>query len=109
MDMTILRFPSFSKKKKLLSFEWVPRFEPPSQNFAAEQVLHPSVNGPDTGIRGKCRMKDSKTYRQYANDCRRIAATMSAKDKTVLLEMARVWDDRAEEAERTEQRREGVT
>jgi hypothetical protein len=34
---------------------------------------------------------------------------MSAKDKTVLLEMARVWDDRAEEAERTEQRREGVT
>jgi hypothetical protein len=47
-------------------------------------------------------MQDVKTYRQYANDCRRIAATMSAKDKTVLLEMAKVWDERAEEAERSE-------
>jgi hypothetical protein len=45
-------------------------------------------------------MQDSKTYRQYANDCRRIAATMSAKDKAVLLEMAKVWDERANEAER---------
>ena len=45
-------------------------------------------------------MQDAKTYRQYANDCRRIAATMSAKDKTTLLEMARIWDERAEEAER---------
>jgi hypothetical protein len=52
-------------------------------------------------------MQDSKTYHQYANDCRRIAATMSAKDRTVLLEMARVWDNRAEEAERAEQKRDG--
>ena len=45
-------------------------------------------------------MQDSDTYRQYANDCRRIAQTMSAKDKAVMLEMAKVWDERAEEAGR---------
>jgi hypothetical protein len=52
-------------------------------------------------------MQDEKTYRQYANDCRRIAATMSARDKAVLLEMARVWDERAKEAERMEKGKEG--
>ena len=46
------------------------------------------------------RMQEAKTYRQYAEDCRRIAQTMNAKDKAVMLEMARVWDERAEEAER---------
>lgn len=46
-------------------------------------------------------MQDAKTYRQYANDCRRIAETMSANDKAIMLEMAKVWDERAEEAERT--------
>jgi hypothetical protein len=45
-------------------------------------------------------MQDSKTYRQYAEDCRRIAQTMNAKDKAVMLEMANVWEERAEEAER---------
>jgi len=45
-------------------------------------------------------MQEAKTYRQYAEDCRRIAQTMNAKDKAVMLEMARVWDERAEEAER---------
>jgi len=53
-------------------------------------------------------MQDAKTYRQYANDCRRMAAAMSAKDKTVLLEMARLWEERAEEAERTERKRDGA-
>jgi hypothetical protein len=47
-------------------------------------------------------MQDAKTYRQYAEDCRRIAETMSAKDKAVLLEMAKVWDERADGAERAE-------
>ena len=42
------------------------------------------------------------TYRQYASDCRRIAETMSAKDKTIMLEMAKVWAERAEDAERAE-------
>lgn len=45
-------------------------------------------------------MQDSNTYRQYANDCRRIAETMSTKDKAIMLEMAKVWDERAEDAER---------
>jgi hypothetical protein len=45
-------------------------------------------------------MQDSKTYRQYAEDCRRIAQTMSAKDKAVMLEMAKVWDERAGDAQR---------
>ena len=45
-------------------------------------------------------MQDVNTYRQYANDCRRIAETMSAKDKAIMLEMAKVWDERAGEAER---------
>ena len=45
-------------------------------------------------------MQDSNTYRHYANDCRRIAKTMSAKDKAIMLEMAKVWDERASEAER---------
>ena len=49
-------------------------------------------------------MQDSKTYRQYANDCRRIAETMSAKDKAIMLEMAKVWDERAEDAERAEKK-----
>jgi hypothetical protein len=47
-------------------------------------------------------MQDSNVYRRYANDCRRIAQTMSAKDKAIMLEMAKVWDDRADEAERME-------
>jgi hypothetical protein len=45
-------------------------------------------------------MQEAKTYRQYAQECRRIAQTMSAKDKAVLFEMAKVWDERADEAER---------
>ena len=47
-------------------------------------------------------MQEAKTYRQFADDCRRIAETMSAKDKVTLLEMAKVWEERAAEAERQE-------
>jgi hypothetical protein len=47
-------------------------------------------------------MQNSKTYRQYADDCRRIADTMNAKDKAIMLEMAKVWEERAAEAERAE-------
>jgi hypothetical protein len=50
-------------------------------------------------------MQDAKSYRQYANDCRRIAQTMNAKDKAKMLEMAKVWDERADEAERMEKRK----
>jgi hypothetical protein len=54
-------------------------------------------------------MQDSNTYRQYASDCRRIAETMSAKDKVIMLEMAKVWDERASEAERQETNKDGRT
>jgi hypothetical protein len=45
-------------------------------------------------------MKDAETYRQYAADCRRLAATMQAKDRKTLLEMAAAWEARADEASR---------
>jgi hypothetical protein len=47
-------------------------------------------------------MQDSKQYRQYAADCRRLAATMGSKDKEILLTMAEAWEARAQEAERKE-------
>jgi hypothetical protein len=47
-------------------------------------------------------MRDAKTYRQYAADCRRIADTMSGEDKATLLRMAEVWETSAREAERQE-------
>lgn len=47
-------------------------------------------------------MRDANTYRSYADDCRRIAEKMNAKDKAALLKMAEVWDKQAEEAERLE-------
>jgi len=50
-------------------------------------------------------MREAKTYRQYAADCRRMADTMSAKDREVLLQMAVAWDSRADEAERQSKRR----
>ena len=45
-------------------------------------------------------MQEAKSYRQYAADCRRLAQTMSAKDREVLLEMALAWESRAQDAER---------
>jgi hypothetical protein len=45
-------------------------------------------------------MKDAKTYREYAADCRRMAQLMNQKDREVLLKMAQAWEDRALEAER---------
>jgi len=47
-------------------------------------------------------MQDAKTYHQYAADCRRMASTMNANDRKILLKMADAWDERAKEAERLE-------
>ena len=47
-------------------------------------------------------MQDARIYRQYAEDCRRIADTMNANDKAIMLEMAKVWEERATEADRAE-------
>jgi hypothetical protein len=49
-------------------------------------------------------MKDSKTYRDYAADCTRLAKLMGPKDKETLLKMAEAWEERAREAERREKR-----
>ena len=49
-------------------------------------------------------MQESKSYRQYAADCRRMATTMSAKDRASLMKMAEAWDERAQEAERRERK-----
>ena len=45
-------------------------------------------------------MKDAKTYRQNAADCRRIAQTMRGEDRATLLHMAELWESTAREAER---------
>ena len=44
-------------------------------------------------------MSESEKYRQYAQDCVRIAASMSGKDRQTLLEIAAAWEARAAEAE----------
>jgi hypothetical protein len=48
----------------------------------------------------EAKMKDAKTYRQYAADCIRIAKSMNPKDREALLKMAEAWEERAREAER---------
>jgi hypothetical protein len=45
-------------------------------------------------------MKDAKTYRQYAADCRRIAQTMRGEDRATMLHMAELWESTAREADR---------
>jgi hypothetical protein len=52
-------------------------------------------------------MQDAKTYRQYAADCRRIARTMNVNDGKILLRMADAWNERAKEAERLDQKKDG--
>jgi hypothetical protein len=44
---------------------------------------------------------DIDKYRQYAAECRRLAAKSSAKDKAILLEIADAWIACAEGAERS--------
>jgi hypothetical protein len=46
-------------------------------------------------------MQDAKTYRQYADDCRRLAHSMP-EHRTKLLDMASVWADVASKAEANE-------
>ena len=52
-------------------------------------------------------MLEAKTYRQYAEDCIRIAEKMDPKDRQILLKIADAWKMRAEEAERRENKRDG--
>jgi len=46
-------------------------------------------------------MDDAEKYRKYAAECRRLAEKGSAKDKSILLEIADAWIACADMAERT--------
>jgi hypothetical protein len=50
-------------------------------------------------------MKDAKTYRQYAAECRRIAQTMSDEDRATLEQMAALWESIARDVERSQARK----
>jgi hypothetical protein len=54
-------------------------------------------------------MRDVIKFREYAEDCRRLAKSMKAEHQSTLLKIADAWDQVAEEAEqragKTEQSR----
>lgn len=51
-------------------------------------------------------MQDAKIYRHYAADCARMAQKLNDEDKKVLLEIAKAWDQRAQEAEHRQKKTE---
>jgi hypothetical protein len=50
-------------------------------------------------------MESTEKYRQFAEDCRRLADKATAKDRIVLLEIAEAWEQCAKEAGRKTERR----
>jgi histone H3/H4 len=53
-------------------------------------------------------MESAEKYRQFAEDCRRLADKATSKDRIVLLEIAEAWEQCAKEAGRkTEMRTDG--
>ncbi len=82
-------------RRQQMHADWVPGLH---KEFGVANGFRLSdVYGSDWEAEGQ--MQDAKSYRQYADDCRRIADTMNAKDKAIMLEMAKVWDERADEAD----------
>ena len=45
-------------------------------------------------------MRDAATYRRFAEECQRLAMTMSEEHRAVLLEIADAWIQLEQEAER---------
>ena len=45
-------------------------------------------------------MESAEKYRQFAEDCRRLAEKATAKDRIVLLEIAEAWEQCAKDAGR---------
>jgi hypothetical protein len=45
-------------------------------------------------------MRDAATYRRFAEECQRLAMTMSEEHRAVLLEIAEAWLKLEQEAER---------
>jgi hypothetical protein len=53
-------------------------------------------------------VESAEKYRQFAEDCRRLADKATAKDRIVLLEIAEAWEQCAKDAGRkTEKRTDG--
>ena len=53
-------------------------------------------------------MDNAAKFRQYAEDCRRLAAKANEKDRVALLEIAQAWITCAEDLERrARKKREG--
>jgi hypothetical protein len=50
-------------------------------------------------------MESTEKYRQFAEDCRRLADKATPKDRIVLLEIAEAWEQCAKEAGRKTERR----
>jgi hypothetical protein len=50
---------------------------------------------------------ESEKYLQFAKDCIRIAEKMDAKDRQILLDIAKAWGMRAHEAEKSERKSDG--
>ena len=44
-------------------------------------------------------MRETETYHKFAQECRRMAATASAKDRAVLLQIAEAWEAQAKHVE----------
>jgi hypothetical protein len=54
----------------------------------------------NTGLRGEAAiMGESETYRRFAEECRRMARNALPHQKTILLEMAQLWTNLAENAD----------
>jgi len=53
-------------------------------------------------------MTKAELYRQYAKECREIAATLPGDQKSRLLEIAKSWDECANAAESHEAKNKGA-
>jgi hypothetical protein len=53
-----------------------------------------------TNINAACAMENAEKYRQFADECKRLAERASAKDKAVLMAISEAWEQCAEEADR---------
>jgi hypothetical protein len=51
-------------------------------------------------------MSDSRTFRKYAQECRRLAKQMKPEHRPTLLEIAEAWERCAEEADSSTNKRE---
>jgi hypothetical protein len=54
----------------------------------------------DCGMENDTSENNAKRFRDYADECRRLAQRASDKDRKVLIEIADAWISAAEEAER---------